>query len=64
MIRTMSLRYTHREPFITNTDRAWFDFLSSRSTSGRVDEVNFWLPKAKSPPKQLTPGEPLFFRLK
>lgn len=60
----MAFRYPGREPFIANTDRAWFDFLSSRATDGRVDEVNFWLPKAKRPPKALLPGEPIFFRLK
>lgn len=60
----MQYRYLQRDPFVANTDRAWFDFLSSYSKDGRVDEENFWLPKAKSPPKQLVPGEPLFFRLK
>jgi putative restriction endonuclease len=60
----MTHRYPSREPFIANTDRAWFDFLSSRAADGRVDEVNFWLPKATSPMKALLPGEPIFFRLK
>ena len=52
------------DPFLANTDRAWFDFLSSRAIRGRVDEVNFWLPKARTPMKQMAPGEPIFFRLK
>lgn len=55
---------TFAEPFIANTDRAWFDYLSGRSVAGVVDEVNFWLPKATSPMKAMSPGEPIFFRLK
>lgn len=51
-------------PFIALTDKAWFDFLSSRATAGRVDEVNFWSPKSVQPLKRMTPGEPVFFRLK
>lgn len=58
------MRYPTREAFIANTDKAWFDFLRSRSERGRVDEVNFWLPKATRPMKRMTPGEPVFFRLK
>lgn len=61
----MPFRYPDREPFIANTDKAWFDFLASRAIGGRVDEVNFWQPKATSPMKgDLLPGEPVFFRLK
>jgi putative restriction endonuclease len=56
--------YPTREPFIANTDRAWFDFLSSQSRAGRVDEVNFWLPNATAPMKTMLPGELIFFRLK
>lgn len=52
------------EPFIANTDRAWFDFLRSKSFEGRVDEVNFWLPRATTPMKEMPPGELIFFRLK
>lgn len=52
------------EPFVALTDRAWFDFLRGRSRDGRVDEVNFWQPKATSPMKQMVPGLPIFFRLK
>ncbi len=52
------------QPFIANTDRAWFDFLFSRAVGGRVDEVNFWLPQATTPMKEMPPGEPIFFRLK
>jgi len=51
-------------PFIANTDRAWFDFLASKAINGVVDEVNFWLPKATTPMKEMSPGEPIFFRLK
>lgn len=52
------------DPFIALTDKAWFDFLSSRSNEGVVDEVNFWSPRAKRPMKQLEPGALVFFRLK
>ena len=58
------MRYVPREVFVALTDREWFDFLASRSRGGRVDEVNFWLPKARSPMKHMVPGEPVFFRLK
>lgn len=51
-------------PFIANTDKAWFDFLAGRSSGGRVDEVNFWSPQSTRPMKRMTPGEPVFFRLK
>lgn len=60
----MPVRYPSREPFIANTDRAWFDFLRSRAVDGRVDEVNFWQPRATTPMKEMSPGEPIFFRLK
>ena len=60
----MAARYPTLEPFVANTDRAWFDFLASRAVGGRVDEVNFWLPKATTPMKQMLPGETIFFRLK
>jgi putative restriction endonuclease len=60
----MVVPYLNQEPFIANTDRAWFDFLSARAVHGRVDEVNFWLPKATQPMKEMLPGDPIFFRLK
>lgn len=60
----MLARYPTLEPFIANTDRAWFDFLASRAIGGRVDEVNFWLPRATAPMKAMSPGETVFFRLK
>lgn len=53
-----------RPPFIALTDGAWFEFLSSLSTDGRVDEVNFWQPRATSPMRRMLDGEPIFFRLK
>lgn len=52
------------QPFIANTDRAWFDFLSTRAAGHTVDEVNFWQPRALTPMKRMVPGEPVFFRLK
>lgn len=51
-------------PFIALTDDRWFDFLSTRAVGGRVDEVNFWQPRATRPMKRMDPGEPVFFRLK
>ena len=51
-------------PFIALTDKAWFDYLSSVSEHGRLDEVNFWSPKSVKPMKRMTPGEPVFLRLK
>jgi len=58
------MRYLPGEAFVANTDRAWFDFLSARAIEGRLDEVNFWLPKATAPMREMLPGEPVFFRLK
>jgi len=52
------------EPFIALTDKAWFDFLHSRSTSSVVDEVNFWSPQSIEPMKRIETGERIFFRLK
>jgi hypothetical protein len=52
------------QPFIALTDKAWFDFLRERTTTGLVDEVNFWSPKSTRPMKRMEPGEPVFFRLK
>ena len=60
----VAVPYLPQEPFIANTDRAWFDFLGSRAVGQRVDEVNFWLPNADKPMKHMQPGEPVFFRLK
>ncbi|MEO6419653.1 MAG: HNH endonuclease [Polyangiaceae bacterium] len=51
-------------PFIAVTDKAWFDFLSSRARNGLVDEVNFWSPRATRPMKRMDPGEPVMLRLK
>jgi putative restriction endonuclease len=57
------VRYLPQEAFVANTDRAWYDFLASRS-DGRVDEVNFWHPRATRRMRDMVPGEPIFFRLK
>jgi putative restriction endonuclease len=58
------MRYLPQEAFVANTDRAWFDFLAERAVEGRLDEVNFWLPKATTPMREMVTGEPVFFRLK
>lgn len=53
------------EVFLGTTDQRWFEFLSAEAgPGGHLDEVNFWSPKATSPPRQLDPGSPFFFRLK
>jgi putative restriction endonuclease len=52
------------EPFIAQTDWAWFSFLTERSVAGRIDEANFWSPLSVKPMKHLSPGEPVFLRLK
>ncbi|CAN5905927.1 hypothetical protein BH11MYX2_BH11MYX2_12070 [soil metagenome] len=59
-----STRYLPGEAFIANTDGAWFDFLAARSVNVRLDEVNFWQPKATTPMRAMHIGEPIFFRLK
>jgi putative restriction endonuclease len=52
-------------PFIANTNPRWFQFLASRAVDGRVDDVNFWSPRATGPlRKDIAPGEPIFFRLR
>jgi putative restriction endonuclease len=51
-------------PFIGVTDKAWFDFLSSRADGGYLDEVNFWSPRSTTPIKRMSLAEPFFFRLK
>ena len=47
------------QPFIALTDKAWFDYLSERADYGRLDEANFWSPKAQRPMKRMKPGEPV-----
>jgi putative restriction endonuclease len=51
------------ELYVAHTHPEWYDFLSSKATAGRLDEVNFWFPKSQRPPKKFEPGEPVFFRL-
>jgi len=52
-----------RAPFIAHTHREWFDFLSRHAQGERLDEVNFWFPQARRPPRRFSPGDPIFFRL-
>jgi putative restriction endonuclease len=52
------------QPFVANTDKAWFDYLSRRAADGRIDEANFWSPQANRPIADLAPGTPFFLRLK
>src|SRR5512140_684972 len=58
-----SSRLGSMEPYVAHTHREWFDYLSTHVMAGQLDEVNFWFPKSTRPPKQFTPGEPIFFRL-
>jgi putative restriction endonuclease len=59
-------------PYVANTDRQWFDYLSTIATRtgsptriGTVDEANFWFPNAQSPHiTSIVPGTPVFLRLK
>jgi putative restriction endonuclease len=51
-------------PFVANTDRAWFDDLAGRAQAGRVDEANFWSPVSTKPMARLPLGAPVFLRLK
>jgi putative restriction endonuclease len=48
--------------FVANTDYDWFTFL--RAIEPPIDEVNFWKPGSGTNFGALTPGEPLFFKLK
>jgi putative restriction endonuclease len=59
----MRVPYATREPFVANTDSAWFEFLGARAKSERVDEVDFWQPQATKPMRRMEAGEPVFFRL-
>ena len=53
-------------PFIAVTDQNWFAFLLARASNegGKIDEVNFWQPRAQRPMARLEPGTPVFFKLK
>lgn len=51
-------------PFIALTDKPWFDYLAGRRPERRADEVNFWSPRSTEPLKAMTPGTPVFLRLK
>jgi putative restriction endonuclease len=53
-----------RRATVAPTDRRWFDHLRRIAEGGRLPEVNFWRPKAQTDFNALSPGEPLFFRLK
>ena len=48
--------------YVANTDFDWYTFL--RSVDPPADEVNFWKPGTDSVFRALSPGEPLFFKLK
>jgi hypothetical protein len=58
------MEVSSRSTVVALTDRRWFDFLRSRARDGRLDEVNFWRPKAQTAFRSLLPGQPFFFRLK
>lgn len=63
-ITDVFVRYLPQEAFVALTDKAWYDFLTSRAVDGHLDEVNFWQPKATTPMRKMQSGEPVFFRLK
>ena len=47
--------------YIANTDYDWYKYFSSKKD---LDEANFWRPTGNAPLATLSPGEPLFFKLK
>lgn len=49
---------------VANTDERWFLHFRPTDQTTEVDEVNFWRPAAQTQFHALSPGEPLFFRLK
>ena len=49
---------------VANTDERWFLHFRPTDQITEVDEVNFWCPTAQAEFRALSPGEPLFFRLK
>ncbi len=49
---------------VANTDRRWYDYLSSIAIDGRLDEVNFWRPQSQLAVRAVSPGAPFFLRLK
>ena len=49
---------------VANTDERWFSHFRPSDQITKVDEVNFWRPTAQTEFRALSPGEPLFFRLK
>jgi putative restriction endonuclease len=48
--------------FVANTDYEWYRLLSSLHPA--PDEVNFWRPSSTANFRALSPGAPLFFKLK
>ncbi len=48
--------------FVATTDYDWFTLL--RAIEPPIDEVNYWKPGSQTNFAALTPGEPLFFKLK
>jgi putative restriction endonuclease len=59
-----------RSVFVAHTHREWFDNLSAVARTNnlglqpvRLDEVNFWSPRAPTRLKNFDPGDPVFFRL-
>lgn len=60
----MAKPYAQQAVCLAITDPEWFRNLSAYAPGGVIDEVNFWAPKAQTPPKKLLPGEPVFFKLK
>lgn len=47
--------------YVAVTDHGWYEFLASRPD---LDEVNFWRPKDQRLFHILSPGSPLFFKLR
>ena len=49
---------------VANTDERWFSHFRPNDQITEIDEVNFWRPTAQAEFRALSPGEPVFFRLK
>ena len=49
---------------VANTDECWFSHFRRTDKLAEFHEVNFWRPAAQGEFRALSPGEPLFFRLK
>lgn len=50
--------------YVANTDEDWYGFLLRQQRQAPLDEVNFWQPMGGRGFRVLSPGEPVYFKLK